>query len=74
MPLRAQGDDLFVELDAHAVAHAHDHRIAAHGVVETALPAGNEVGGYELVSLLRADDRLALRPGPRSNTLASAPR
>ena len=61
MPVRAQPDQLPVEVDANAPAHADDHRLALQGF-QTLSKMLDDVLGNQLHPLLGADDGLQLCP------------
>jgi hypothetical protein len=61
VPLRSQRDDLLVELDADATAHADDHPLPVHRG-EAGFEVLDEITGDELQAVLRADDRFELCP------------
>ena len=61
VPVGTQAHQLPVEVDADAPAHADDHRLAIKGF-EALFEVGHDVLGDLLHPLLRADDRLELRP------------
>ena len=61
VPVGTQAHQLAVEVDADATAHAHDHGLAVQHL-QPLLEVGHDVLGDLLDALLRADDRLQLRP------------
>ncbi len=60
-PVGAERDELVVEVDADAAAHADDHRLAVHRL-EAPFIVGDEVGGDELDALGVADEGLERGP------------
>ena len=61
VPTGEQREQLAVEIDAYAAAHADDHRLAVQGL-KAAFKVIDDIPGHELQPLLGADNRFELRP------------
>ena len=61
VPVRAQGDDLSIEVGADTATHADDHGLALHGRLPR-LEVLDNVSGNQSNTFRRADHRLHLRP------------